>query len=453
MANIWAFKYILETNKTSDNTFSTAPKSNIPILVPASSKNNDKNLINNKANSKITTVDVVNNFFWTNSPISSREEVPYIILTEKRLKTNALVSQLLYSFGSATQGLEDIKTYLTNTLGSNAFTKSLEWIQEQGKNLKDKATTAVTNNQNSAVNKLKESITGFADENPVMDSKLLKAYKNLYLTQDTGWRYILPYFNNYNNDASNTFGGDTTMPTLGILRATTEGAAAFQEAVAALANPATFTFAERAKFYSYPEQGDEITIEFPLINTGAATYEDVKANWQFLFLLLYQNKPGRISNNVVEPPVLYQAEIPGQKFLPFSYISSITVDFKGSRRTLEIDIPVHEQYYSENPFIKPSRLMNSNNVIDSQNFDTEKKITTIIPDAYMVKINLKGLVADSRNFMAAALESNSSGDFAANIIERDKEFIKNSVISSERIDADLNQASLRPDEIRIRPGE
>jgi len=443
MANIWAFKYVLKNDEKVANKSTATPKSNIPILVPATSKN-DNSLVNN-TNSKITTIDVVKDFFWTNSPVSSREEVPYVILTEKRLKTNALVSQLLYSFGAATAGLGDVTTYIKETLGPNSFTKSLQWVQSESANLSQEATQNIS--RDGVVGKLVNDITSLKDENQVMDSKLLKAYKNLYLTQDTGWRYILPYFNNYNNDVSNTFGGDTTMPTLGILRATTEGVAAFQEAVAALANPATFSFAERAKFYSYPEQGDEISVEFPLINTGAATYEDVKANWQFLFLLLYQNKPGRITKNVIEPPVLYQIEIPGQKFMPFGYISSITVDFKGSRRTLEIDIPVQEQYFSENPLLNKTNLMNSNRVIDPKNFSTTKKITTIIPDAYMVKINLKGLVADSRNFMAAALESNSNGDFATNIIERDKLFEQNSVLTSESFN------SIADENISIRPGE
>ena len=49
--------------------------------------------------SSSNVVDVVNNFYWTYSPQSSRIEVPTILLSEKQLQVNALVSQLKYSLG------------------------------------------------------------------------------------------------------------------------------------------------------------------------------------------------------------------------------------------------------------------------------------------------------------------------------------------------------------------
>lgn len=412
MSNIWAFKYFTRDTSTEKNN------SSVPILVPTGATNENANFLVNQ-NSKITTLDVVKNYNWTYSPQSSRVEVPSIILTEKRLKTNALVSQLLYSFGASQQGLEKIKQTITETIGKDSgFIKALDYLQKQAGEAVSNAGDAL--GSTSVGKKFLDAFSSIQDENAVMNSDLLKGYKNLYLTQDTGWRYIFPYFDNYSNDASNAFGSDTNLPTLGALRGIAEGVASFNEAIAVLQNPLEFSFAERSKFYSYPEQGDEISFEFPLINTGSSTYEDVKKNWQLLFLLLYQNKPSRVNANVIEPPVLYQVELPGQKFLPFAYITKLAVDFKGSRRSYTLDIPVQTQSFASSTRGAPTTNLPDNQVISGFASQDNKKITTIIPDAYTVKISLKGLIADSRNFMAAALESDGSGDFNTKISVRDK---------------------------------
>jgi len=414
MSNIWAFKYF--TKASESDKFN----SNVPILAPAASQNENSGFISVSKDTKITTLNVVDDYNWTYSPKSARKEVPNIILTEKRLKTNALVSQLLYSYGASTTGLDQIKANITETFGeNNSFVKALDFIAGLAQGAGEFAGKTLQSNE--VTKKIVDRLAEVKDENSVMDSDLLKAYRNLYLTQNTGWRYILPYFDNYSNDAANSFGSDGgNLPTLGALRAISEGVASFNEAIAVLQNPLEFSFAERAKFYSYPEQGDEISFEFPLINTGSSTYEDVKKNWQLLFLLLYQNKPSRVNANVIEPPVLYQVEIPGQKFMPYAYMSKLAVDFKGSRRTLSMEIPIQDQVFSSSSRSAPTANLPNNQVVSGvSNFDS-KKITTIIPDAYVIKVSLRGLVADSRNFMAAALESDGVGDFASNIIIRDE---------------------------------
>lgn len=413
MSNIWAFKYFTKSSESDSNN------SNVPILTPASSQNENSGFISVSKDTKITTINVVNDYNWTYSPKTARKEVPNIILTEKRLKTNALVSQLLYSYGAGTTGIEQIKQNISDTFGkNNSFVKALDYIAGLAQGAQQ--FTAEQLKANSVTSKIINKLSEVRDENPIMDSDLLKAYRNLYLTQNTGWRYILPYFDNYSNDAANSFGADGNLPTLGALRSISEGVASFNEAIAVLQNPLEFSFAERAKFYSYPEQGDEISFEFPLINTGSSTYEDVKKNWQLLFLLLYQNKPSRVNANVIEPPVLYQVEMPGQKFIPYAYMSRLAVDFKGSRRTLSMEIPIQDQVFSSSSRNAPTTNIPNNQVVSGISNLNSKKITTIVPDAYVVKISIKGLVADSRNFMAAALESDGIGDFASNIRIRDE---------------------------------
>jgi hypothetical protein len=68
--------------------------------------------------------------------------------------------------------------------------------------------------------------------------------------------------------------------------------------------------------------------------------------------------------------------IPGVKYIPYAFISSLSVSFMGSRRSYNIDSP------------------------------SGGRIQTIIPDAYMITIELKGLIAESQNFLYHMLNEN-----------------------------------------------
>ena len=75
------------------------------------------------------------------------------------------------------------------------------------------------------------------------------------------------------------------------------------------------------------------------MEAGKTRKREVKRNWQLIFGLIYQNKPGRINRNLLELPVIYEFYIEGMAYMPYSYISKIQVDFIGNRRTMGIDIP------------------------------------------------------------------------------------------------------------------
>ena len=140
------------------------------------------------------------------------------------------------------------------------------------------------------------------------------------------------------------------------------------------------TYVERSKSFNYPTDGEEFTFTFPLINTGSATYDDVIKNWQLTFLLLYNNRPARKNASVIEQPKVYEVYIPGVKYMPFAYIQSLQIDFQGARRQMKIPLP-------------PGANSRTNTLVNSYTYDA------IIPDAYMIKISLKGLIAESKNFM------------------------------------------------------
>ena len=427
MANyLWGF------NNNVTGTSSATPNAiDLPTITPAGKTSN--NYSTQSTSTQTSLVNVVRDFYWTYSPVgdTARAEVPRIILTERKLRTNALISQLKYSLGQAISGgkqtLQNLQQFGSSTgvtaaaqnagnklsqflaglPGANTVTAGAESAASTASGLVTDGASRVggviANNDTIQQGIVAAKTAGarvadalgrtFADDNnpTVNSSPWLAPYRNLYLTDPTGWVYVLPYFNNNQANQSNSFSdsGQT-----GIFSDKVVGAAAglVNEAaglMASLNSPAQITYIEKTKFYNYPTDGEDITVEFPLINTGSVTYDDVVRNWQFLFLLLYQNRPGKTSQNTVDQPVIYQVEVPGVKFFPFCYITSLNIEFVGSRRELNINVPTSSSISSDVGNLGQSLNTASGSV----------SIPAVIPDAYKVTISLKSMIANSKNFM------------------------------------------------------
>jgi hypothetical protein len=361
-------------------------------------------------------IDVVNNFQWTTSPPGSlsRQEVPRVELREKRLRVNSILAAAAYYLTSAAGSLgtlgpraqaaggevfEAIKNFtggIFNAAGpslSKAGTAGLGFIEQQFINRG--LALAGAGNLRDVVSKNFDSL----------NSDLLKAYDGLYLTEDTKFFYNLPYFSNACYNVNNLFTAQDTSATGGGRIA--RGLGSIREGAESLAAITNFSepgvYIERPKFFNFEEDGDSIELSFPLINTGWSTYQDVVLNWQLVFLLTYQNRPNRRSRELIDPSCLYEVTIPGVKYMPFAYIQSLKVDFVGSRRHMNIEVPITGKTTT---------------------------INTIIPDAYNVTITLAGLIAESRNFLMAALQDkqdvvtvinnenfNPFGEFYNNLID------------------------------------
>jgi hypothetical protein len=376
------------TGATGGDTTTSNAVVSLPILTASGNQTNTTaTALNNKKFNQI--VNVVRDFYWTYSKPgdSSRLEVPRIILTERRLRTNALISQLKYSLGAVIGDINGItqdlnsSTKLTNLLQKYGYSKDLSGASQFT------ASTASTLNN---LSKELSQIIGTDDNTTVQSSPYLQPFRNLYLTEPTNWVYTLPYFDDNQANQANQF-SDSGTPVKGPVRLAEEFATnAVTELAdfgAALASPTQVTYVEKAKFFNYGSDGETINITFPLINTGSVTYDDVVKNWQFLFLLLYQNRPGKTGYNTVDQPVIYQAEVPGTKFFPYCYVSNINIDFVGSRREMAIKIP--------------SITTSVNNTQTSvNNIASTTSIKTIIPDAYKVTITLQSMTSNTRNFMA-----------------------------------------------------
>jgi hypothetical protein len=391
MANyLWSFKNSI--NGTSTTTPSVVA---LPKLDPASKTLS--NFTTQGGTTATTQINVVRDFYWTYSPVGdvARAEVPRIILTERKLRTNALISQLKYSLGQAYSGgaqtLQNVEQFSTSA-GAPGLAKFIQGLSQGTQQAVQSGISTINSTKIGA--QVTEAIGDALsnDNNPTVNaSPWLAPYRNLYLTDPTGWVYVLPYFSNNQASQGNQFSdeGKTGVVSDAVLGAVAGLATEAAGLAASLNNPTQITYIEKSKFYNYPTDGEEITIDFPLINTGSVTYDDIVANWQFLFLLLYQNRPGKTSQNTVDQPVIYQVEVPGTKFFPFCYIQSLNIEFMGSRRELIINIPSSNNISTDLGAVGQSASTEINTV----------PISTIIPDAYKVTISLKSMIANSKNFM------------------------------------------------------
>jgi len=304
-------------------------------------------------------INVLNDFQWTTSPpgATARLEVPRITLREKRLKVNALISAAAY--------------YVMSVAGTGG--RIQDFLQGGGLGAPGQTIGDILGNVGSQAGNALASFLNFEAESLGMD--VLKPYEGLYITEDTGFRYIFPYFNDTQQMFSNAFDVNDAMlrdntilgRAVNTLRSVAESAAR----LTSFYQPGLYI--ERPKFFSFKGSGETVNFSFPLINTGFSTFDDVRLNWQLAFLLAYQNNPNRRTREIIDPPAIYEVSIPGVKYIPYAYIKNLNIKYIGARRSYRIDVP------------------------------GAGEINSIIPDAYIIDITLEGLVADTKNFMYAAI--------------------------------------------------
>jgi len=366
-----------------------SPTDTLPFLRSASSSQNNNPFNNASVNSFLpvkvyggitvdTFIDVVKDFDWTVSPQTSREDVPVVYLKEKRLLMNSNVSNIANSVFAVTDNVSTvIGANLTNTI-KNAFNT----VTNATTNFLQPVANAVTDKTGLPQTQLAlnlSTIQGFLTNKvglQTFNNSVLTPYDYLYSVEPTGFNYILPYFGDNYGQAKVNFGGGND----NVLNSIVGGLESFAGGAASLINAlAPGVYIEKAKQFSMGDQGKEVVIQFPLLNTGSA--DSISANWQLLFGLIYQNKPGRVTRSIIDMPVIYEVNIPGNTFMPYAFISGLTVNFLGARRLMPLDVPVPEAGQSTGV----------------------TTISAIIPDAYEVTILLTGLNEETRNFMYASI--------------------------------------------------
>ena len=388
---------VTNTDINSANAAGSTPFSKIKNYIMESIKKGDISKI------PIQTINVLEDFLWTISPKSSKQgtnipseavannyrniadEVPHIILKEKYFLVNNIIAQGLYSLTAATDVVpKNIVKYIKDAISDIGDTiNSNESIKSTADSVSD-----VSNSILTSVDKgLKENSALYAYNNPDLEAVLFP-YQKLYIVGPTGFKYKLPYLvpNVLNN--MNSFGGSSDS-TVGKIQSLISAGTGIAETIGGTANilsQAGSARIERSKYYQYPESGPAIEFTIPLYNTKPATYADVCNNFKLVFLLLYQNLPLRQDKIIVEPPVIYDVTIPGNRRDPYCYISSLQINYKGNTRMMEISTNGIGHSTDANQ-IPPT-------------------ISTIIPDMFEIKISLQPMLATTKNMLYTTIQNN-----------------------------------------------
>jgi hypothetical protein len=305
-------------------------------------------------------------------------------MQERELQLNAMIAQAAYAIGTAIQSTSQIVNQISPSVaqGTHNIVSSL---------LQKNATLAPLAKEDNITNAfLTKGANLLGDDPDFLKDSWLNPYKGLYLTQPTPWVYHLPFFQSKYQTTNSNWGADASSTGGQLLQGISDLAQAGANLVGMFESlMKAGSFQEKSKFFQFSQDGDSINLSFPLINTGNATFDDVVNNWQFIFMLIYQNRPERIDRNIVKPPKLYEVTIPGVRYIPFAYISNIDIEYKGSRRQMTIPIP----------YIKEE---SGSSTGDSQRQTYD--LTTIIPEAYQVNLTITSLVSDSKNFLYSSVK-------------------------------------------------
>jgi hypothetical protein len=303
-------------------------------------------------------IDVRKDFSWTVSPKHQvLDKVPACYLVERELQQNSLISSALYYVNALTSSgnIDAIADKLTSILAK--ISPDAGASAESAKAKLDKFRSKIT------------SLAATANDKSLLGD-LLQSYIGIYFTQPTSFKYILPYLDNSFIKQSNRFDAAQQNPGFGA-GVVTDTLMPFVDTAAATGNLFTpGTYIEKPKYFQYPGEGETFTISFPLLNTFTSkNYLPYVQNYELLWILSYQNKPYRTSFSRILPPKLYSVYVPGVRFVPYAYISDMTVDFVGTKRLLDVTLP------------------------------NGKTVKPPIPEAYQVNLTFTSLLANIGNTM------------------------------------------------------
>jgi hypothetical protein len=351
-----------------------------PSTNPSASKPVDTESTDTKIPGK--DINFVENYKnWCVSPVLNdiyKQEIklPIIHLKEYRLLTSTLWEQVKYFAFLATtvpgRLAEDVARYFgpadlsVGPPEPNYITESLN------------ATQSIIDGTFTEINNMLQGLN--IDTPDMARARSDDPYDGLYSPEETGFKYTFPYYTSLlkekRSSYSDSYSGDGkgALPTfIDSLAGKFFGGQNPALGVRALVEPGIFI--EKTQFYQFGQQEESVSFSFPLLNT--ISQEQINENYQFLFLLIYQNTMYRKDRAAFIPPCIYEVLVPGTRYMKWAYISALSVDFIGTRRMIEVDSGIGG-------------------------------FKTIVPEAYNVNITVTGLHEEAGNFLIRA----AAGDFS-----------------------------------------
>lgn len=323
-------------------------------------KNTDPEFIPKPSGSGI--IDVVNNFSWYLGPKSTTNalnKVPRAYITERRQVLNSLISGAIYYLNVIAKTGKDIA-------GEDAINKMNSYLK-------------AINESSSTIKSITDSIAGFKNQfkssgdNSVLQRNNLLSLLGIYYTELTGFKYVLPYYGSM-LPITNSWGSGGDSAVAGIVNS---GMDVIDEISKFTNIMQPGVYIQKPKYYNFSDEGKSVTIQFPLFNTIKRTSQPPhQLNYELLWLLTFQNKPYKTSFAKAPPPKLYTVEIPGVCSMPYSYVSDLSIDFRGTTRQLSVSTP----------------RVNGGSV-------SVGTASVPIPEAYVVSITFTSLLNDFANLM------------------------------------------------------
>lgn len=381
-----------------------------------------------KGNISKEEINILMDYKWTVDNLNSQNKgnvsIPHCYAIEYKQLHNSAITNLINSVTAGVTAVKEATTAdesgqspIENVWGGiSDLMNSL--IQSQKSNSSQEEEGAAPLNNITFKDSSKKFFSKFNDiksENPINNisgSKWLKPYSLLYWLKATEKQYVFPMvaqppsqslINNYQDQ----YGDTSILSSNSLLTSITslaDGLTGISKDIIDLSNvvsgnSSSYRMAgvEKAKFFQYPQQTDEYNISFPLLNTVKSTNDIPEwiKNYKFIMLFTLRNMIFRKDNASFYPPLFYDLVIPGVIRQPFCYVASVQVRPLGMVRQLSTG---------------------DYNVLS---FVGDNKSTSItVPDAWIVTIKFKSLLASSANMVLSSMydlgiEAEANGTWAS----------------------------------------
>ena len=327
-------------------------------------------------------IDVLQMPWYAGDKASSSKinKIPRGYIVERKQKLSSIISGAMYYLGGVitegaaiggagkAAGKAVAKTDAGQAVGSAAGAVGnavSSFTPDSVKSLLGKINISIPSiNAFDTFNETKAAIeNALQSDRRLLEKNNLSSLLGIYLTEETGFKYALPYLNGPIGVNSN-WGGEGEGAISGIVN---KGMSIVDELARITNVTQPGVYIQKPKYFNFEQEGKSVSFNFPLLNTVKRGSYDYKSNYELLWLLMYQNKPYKTSFARTNPGKIYTVEIPGVVSMPYAYISEMSVDFRGTIRQLPVDTP--------------------------------KKYNAPIPEAYVVNITFTSLITDFANTM------------------------------------------------------
>jgi len=325
----------------------------------------------------VSGIDIVKEFPWTLTPTTSRarQTAPYIILKEFFQLENRL-NQVFLPYN---------RTDFSTTINTVGDVLTGDFSNITAGSVADSIWTLLT----------------VAD----IQKNTNALYRGLFdHNNETGFKYVLPYFNKEYFKIDNQWQGVNILDKIIDLQVKTSSFALKKLGLFGIGSTGllqkvaqTPRILKDIEIFNLQNQNPTVglmdppkvwksstprsySFQFPLYNIELMNNTDSKQliakNWEFCYLLTYQNLVNKRNFFTGIPPVFYEVEIPGVHYCKASYINNLSIQNLGNIRKLSLPL--------------------NGNIIDVN-----------VPDAYFISITLTDLLTPSKNLLASTVNSSA----------------------------------------------